>query len=456
MSVTFLPLGTTDEIGDACYLLEVDGTTLILDAGVHPQKEGVESLPSFQLASDRDPDAILISHCHLDHLGALPVALSHFPHARVLMSRASSNLAPAMLHHTVRVMERLQEEGAAGPPLYTHEDVDAISYVFQGMATDRPFPVDNLDNWGPVLKARFYDAGHILGAAGVWIEGPSGTLFYTGDTSAHAQEILPGAAYPESPVDLLITESTLGADPGAEERKRGEETRRFAQAITAVHHRGGSVLIPAFSLGRTQEMLALLHRLRENGRIPDVDIYTAGFGSVVSRLYDRTAHYTRRRDPGLRLGNLDLLPLPPGDVRKGPHLRHPSIVLVSSGMMAARTMSCRLAEVMLPEKRHGIFFVGYVDPEMPGYRVLTSGQGQRLRLSSDSPEISVQCQIERFYFSAHSSRRNLLHLVDRLNPRMVILVHAERGAKGWMRETIKARHPHMEVEVAEKGMEIEF
>ena len=428
----------------------------MLDAGVHPRKEGPESVPAFHMARGRDIDAILVTHCHLDHLGALPIALAHFPHASVFMSEASSVLAPVMLHHTVKVMHRMQSEGAPISPLYTHDHVDTVSHVFQGMKTDRTFPIFNLDKWTTELTARFYDAGHILGAAGIWVESLQGTVFYTGDTSAHDQEIIPGAVYPKHPVDVLIMETTLGASPSAEERTRKGEEHQFARAIQTVIDRDGSVLIPAFSLGRTQEMLALLHRLREKEHIPDVDIYTAGFGGSISHLYDRTARYTRRRDPSLRLRSLDVLPLPPGNITRGPHLRHPSIILVSSGMMAPGTMSYRLAETMLTSERHGIFFVGYVDPDMPGYRVLTAEKGQSLQLSPNAPEISVRCQIQRFHFSAHSNRHHLLNLVSRLTPRLVILVHGERGAAGWMRETIKMHNPNTDVVIAEKGTEIEF
>ncbi|MCZ6632900.1 MAG: MBL fold metallo-hydrolase [bacterium] len=454
MSATFLPIGTTDEIGDACYLLTLNGTTLMLDAGVHPQKEGWKSIPEFHLAEGRDIDAILISHCHLDHLGALPIALAHFPHASVLMSEASAVLAPVMLHHTASVMHRRQADGASEAPLYTHDQIDLIDYVFQGMKPHQPFPVFNLDKWDNDLQAQFFDAGHILGASGIWIQGPETTVFYTGDTAYHEQEILPGAKYPEGLVDVLITESTLGADPSAENNRRKDVVQHFARSITEVVQRDGNVLIPAFSLGRTQEMLATLHRLRNEDQIPDVDIYTAGFGDVVSNLYDRTVKYTRRRDPDLRLKNLDILSLPPGDVRRGAHLSRPSIILVSSGMMTEGTMSYRLAEVMLPDPRHGIFFVGYVDPDMPGYQILAHKNEETLQLVPEGPDIPVECTVQRFHFSAHSHRRHLLHLVDRLSPRQVILIHGERGAEGWLRESIQNQHPEIDVVIGEKGREI--
>lgn len=455
MSIKFQPVGTTHEIGDASYLLSLNGTTVLLDAGLHPRYDGADSMPDYRAVRDREVDAILVSHCHLDHLGALPTAHSYFPQASILMSEASVALAPAMLHHTASVMKRQHQEGGA-VPLYGHDDLELISYLFQGVKPETDFHVFNLEKWETGLSVRFYDAGHILGASGILFKSHAGTVFYTGDTSAHDQEILPGAVYPEDRIDVLIMETTLGADPTAEEKSRKAEEHRFAKNITQVIDQQGSVLIPAFSLGRTQEMLAMLHRLRDQSQIPDVEIYSAGFGEVVTDLYDHTARYTRRRDPDLRLRELDVRPLPPGDVRRGPHLRRPSIILVSSGMMAANTMSYKLAEVMLPDPRHGIFFVGYIDPDMPGYHVRTATRGKTLKLGPASRDITVQCQIEKFHFSAHSHRGNLLRIVEKLRPRQVILVHGERGAAGWMRETIKQHFPNTDIHIGEKGVEIDY
>lgn len=456
MSITFTPIGTTNEIGDASFLLSLNGSTVLLDAGIHPRKEGIDSMPNYQAAREHDVDAIFISHCHLDHLGSLPGALSHFPQASVLMSEASAALAPTMLQHTASVMKRQHRDESGPVPLYTHDDIDLISYVFQGVRPEHDFPVFNLEKWANDLTVRFYDAGHILGASGIWLESKDRTVFYSGDTCAQDQEIIPGAVYPDKPVDLLILEATLGADPSAEETSRQSEEKRFSKAIYDVIDNQGSVLIPAFSLGRTQEMLALLHRLREQGHIPDVEIYSAGFGEVISKFYDRTLRYTRRKNADLRLQDLDIRPLPRGDVRKGPHLQKPSIILVSSGMMAPHTMSYRLAEVMLPDPRHGIFFVGYTAPDMPGFQVRNAQKGHHLQLGPTSPEVQVQCHIDRFQFSAHSHRQHLLKVVDQLRPKHVILVHGEVGAAGWLREMIKRDFPKTDVTIAEQGVSIQY
>jgi predicted metal-dependent RNase len=213
------------------------------------------------------------------------------------------------------------------------------------------------------------------------------------------------------------------------------------------------VLIPAFSLGRTQEMLAMIHAMRDRGTVPDVEIYTAGFGEVLSQVYDQTAYTTRRMDPDMRLRELDIKPLP-RDCTRGPHLKQPSIIVVSSGMMAEHTMSFRMAEKMLPYDHHGIFFVGYIDPAMPGHRVINAHKGQILRMTDAGRAIPVACNIERFHFSAHSNRQQLMSLIEKLEPRWTLLVHGELEAEQWLEQEIKRRNIRTEVLIPEEQKKI--
>ncbi len=453
----FTVLGGGNEIGANAYLLEMDGTVMMLDAGVHPRRIGYESLPDFSRIDGRFVDALLLSHCHLDHLGALPVALRSAPHARVFMTRPSYDLAPEMLHSTVTVMERQRlEKGIREYPFYTHEDVEMVSYCFQGMGYERDFPICGTTSNAADVSCSFLDAGHILGAAGILLKGERETVFYTGDTSRADQEIIKGAVYPDDPVDTLILESTLGANVEAEGKRRSDEARNLARRITRVVERGGSVLIPAFALGRTQEMLATLHRLRAEGRMPDVEIFTAGLGRAVSHIYDRTARHSRRRDPDLKIDRLDIRALPPGDPAQGLHLKQPSVIVVSSGMMEARTLSHRIARAMLPDRRHAIFFVGYVDPNAPGYRVLNARPGDRILLDPEGEPVEVQCEVERFHFSAHADRQQLLRLVEEMTPSRVILVHGDAGAIQWMAEAIRDQQPWIEILTPTPGVEYDL
>ena len=196
MSIRYIGLGASGEIGDSAHYLDIEGTSVLLDAGVHPRYEGHESLPNYDRIRDVDLEAILVSHCHLDHLGSLPVALSYFPHARVFMSDAGAALAPVMLEHTVKVMER-----CASRPVSTSTHSTRSTTLTPCPTSSRHADGSNVPDLqhtsrGADLEARLYDAGHVLGAAGIWLRGNGQTIFYTSDTCAHDQEIIPGAIYP--------------------------------------------------------------------------------------------------------------------------------------------------------------------------------------------------------------------------------------------------------------------
>jgi Cft2 family RNA processing exonuclease len=136
--VNITNLNPDTDIGASAWLVEVDGHRILLDAGMHPKREGRDGLPLFGKAGNVEVDAIAISHCHHDHVGALPVACRHFPKAHVLMSELSYFLVERVLHNSVNVMTRQRDElGIREYPLYTHDEVDDIAPLFQGFKYNR-------------------------------------------------------------------------------------------------------------------------------------------------------------------------------------------------------------------------------------------------------------------------------------------------------------------------------
>src|ERR1043165_9105158 len=248
------------DIGASAWFVDLEGHRLLMDAGMHPKREGRAGLPSFKFIQDEEVEAIAISHCHHDHVGALPVALRYFPKAHVLMTELSYFIVERVLHNSVNVMSRQREElGIREYPLYTHDEVDDIAPIFQAFKCNREI------EWAAFEKSRagvrsptleFYDAGHALGAAGIMVRGEKQTLFYTGAVCFHDQTILKAARFEDIQADVLIMETTRGAREPRPGFTRAAEIDRLALAIANALERGGSVLIPVFALGRTQEILA--------------------------------------------------------------------------------------------------------------------------------------------------------------------------------------------------------
>jgi Cft2 family RNA processing exonuclease len=442
--VEFLSIGGGKLIGANSHYLCIDDIHVLLDTGIHPREEGYASLPSFDLLGDRSMDALFISHCHHDHLGALPLSIRNHPHARVFMTYASSYLYAIMLHNTVTVMNLLREEkGIREYPLFTHDDVDVIDYVVQGMKFNRSFPVYGHEQKVHALECRWLPAGHTLGAGGLLLKGREGTVFYTGDTCTRSQFLIRGAKYPDERVDVLLMECTLGGRD--ETARRKSEVDRLARIISDTSDRGGSVLIPAFALGKTQEMLWLVHRLKTRRQIPPVDVYVTGLGRMITRMYDLTVEWGHRVDEDFLFENVEYAVM---DTRKleerGLWLKRPSVIIASSGMMMENTPSYVLARRMIPEERHTICFVGYISPDSPSGVLSESQLGDPVGIYGEP--LTRLCRIEKLAFSGHSSREDLAQLVRNLRPLKVILLHGgSEQALEWMTNKIHQIDYRMDV-----------
>lgn len=460
----FVALGGTEEIGASCHFLHIDGTGILLDAGADPEQEGADSLPDLDLVRsrvDRWVDHVVVSHGHHDHIGSLPVAIKAFPHVLVHMTRPTRDLCEVLLPASAKLQrKRLMEGSSTAPPLFDVEELGAFSYLYLVHELERRFDLTGVRGRVPI-EGRLYDAGHVLGSAGLHltVETTRGdrTLFFTGDTGARAQAIIPGARYPEGPIDTLVMEATLGADPEAELATRRQEEIRFGQALRQVLGAGGSVLVPVFALGRGQEILALVDRFKRNGTIePDVPVFTAGLMRALSDVYDRSRFYSPRIDEAFQCGSVPQERLPRNPATVVSALDRPGIYVVGSGMMFERTMSNRIAQEMVEHDKHAVLLVGFARHDSPAHRLFDAalqrdgaGDGAvaepQITLEPLRGPQAVRCRVDRFRFSGHSHRRDLLGLVDRLQPKRVILVHGETRAREWMADNIRFFHPEIDV-----------
>ncbi|HET6569288.1 MAG TPA: MBL fold metallo-hydrolase [Rhodothermales bacterium] len=460
----FVALGDTDAIGASCHFLKIEDTGIVLDAGADPEQEGPDSLPRFDLIRDnpdRWVDHVVITHAHHDHIGALPVLLKEFPHALVHMTRATRQLADFLLPASARLQRRRQKEGTNPyEPLFSEEELEVHGYLYLAHDLDEAFDVTGIRSKVPV-KGTFYNAGHVLGAAGVLLTSERGErVFYTSDTSLRPQAILPGGDYPEGPVDVLILESTLGADEKAENTTRRTEEKRFEEAVLRVIGRGGTVLIPVFALGRAQEVLALIDRFKKRGKLAeDLPVYTAGSMRAVAEVYDQTRFITPRLDPGFQVFSVEQRRIPRSGAAKLNALAEPSIHVVSSGMMFERTLSNELAQGLVEDEKNAVLLVGFAKEDSPAHRLMEAaaqGKGTEVVLDSMVGPQPVNCDVERFRFSGHSHRRDLIRLVEMLGPKKVVLVHGETDARRWMADNIRFFYPDIEVFMPKIGEPLEL
>ena len=434
----------------------------MLDCGMHPKNTGEDALPDLKAIVGREVEAILISHAHQDHVGTLPVVMRRFPRARVFLTEATAEVGSVLLHNSVNVMTRQREEiGEMSYPLFTHRETDRASERWRwcpwrqriSIAGERA-PQREKD----ALTFEFFEAGHVLGSAGILVRAEGQTVFYTGDVNFDDQTIMQAAIFPEEKVDVLIMECTRGDHAKPAGWTRPGEEQRFAQALVNAFDRGACVLVPVFALGKTQEVLAMLYKFRRQSRMfsREFPIYIGGLSSKFTDIYDRRAQMTRRQLPRLQLVR-EVAPFILNDetVRDAP-LRPGRVYALSSGMMIPKTLSNVFARRLVENPRHSIFFVGYASPQSPAGLLREAGTGGEIALDPDKPPQRVRCKIEQFQFSAHATREALIEYAKKISPRKIVLVHGDPPAVEWMRATLSAELPDSEVIVPEPGVELEL
>jgi cleavage and polyadenylation specificity factor subunit 3 len=453
--IKFLPLGGASEIGANCYYLNITGTGIILDCGMHPQKIGLDSLPEFSLIEHLPVDNILITHAHQDHLMSLPFLVKRHPYVKIIATRQTRDLAELTLHNSVSIMKKdLNEHDKS--QIYTHEEIDLLLQTIDHKPMEEDFVVDGYNHESnESILASFYDAGHILGSASIMLKHGDRNIFYTGDINLSNQSLIRGSKLPKEKVDTLILECTYGATDSSSILNWPSEADRFAKEANKILNSGGSILIPVFALGKMQEILSTIWKLMVKNKLPTTEIYTGGIGTKISKTYDTNRYIVNMVDPEFKLRDIPLHGL--NEIENSEdYFKSPCIVVASSGMMIEGTASFNLSKRWIKQSNSAIFIVGYMEESTPGFKIATAVKGKKIRLTDFSEEEIVKCSIEKFRFSAHSKREELIEIARRLKPEKVILVHGDEDAIGWIGNKILTDFKGVRVFQAEIGKEIEI
>ena len=458
--IRFTNLTRDTEIGANSYFIEIGGKRLIVDSGMHPKNDGSEALPDWGAIEGEEMDAILISHTHQDHIGTLPVLMRRQPSAKIFMTYATSRLGEALLHNSVNVMTSQREEtGNTEYPLFTHRELDLGVHRWDAVPLNIPFGVDGerRQRTTDELTMEYFDAGHILGSAGIRLRAGGRTLFYTGDVNFKDQTLMRGAQFPSEGIDILVVETTRGDNPTGANADRATQEQQFIQGIADAFARGGSVLIPVFAIGKTQEVLTLIYEMKRDGRLAQsVQVYIGGLSTKMTMIHDELARSSPRQYEGLQL--LDVVA---PYVLGGKEAQHASpgqgkIFAISSGMMTEKTLSNFFARKFLEDERHSVFFVGYATPESPGGLLRAAQKGELVSLDKKQPPLRLSATVEKFDFSGHSTREELLEYILKVNAPTTVLVHGDGPAIEWFREQLAEKVPGMKVIVPPPGETLEL
>ncbi|MEM7012142.1 MAG: MBL fold metallo-hydrolase [Verrucomicrobiota bacterium] len=453
--IHFTNLAPANEIGGNSYLLEFGSCKVALDAGTHPKREGSDSLPRLSDLDYDELDAIFLTHAHLDHSGALPVMAREHPNARIFMSEATRELVDAMLHNSVNVMSSKREElGVIEYPFYTHRELDKIFPRFEFPRMGKSFyPSDHED-----VRCEFYDAGHILGAVATHFEWNGQTVLYTGDIHFENQTLTAAAQLPEGPIDTLIIETTRGDTPRDPGYTRAGEIAKLAESINTILERGGSVLIPVFAMGKTQELLLMLHELKQKDEIPrHAPVHIGGLSTKMTQIYDKLSDRVRRNYSGFKImQEVDITVATSRKRRRQVEYNPGSIYALSSGMMSENTVSNEFAGHIVSNPLAGILFVGYCDPDTPGGHILAAEQGDMIKLRKNAEPKELRCDVRKFDFSGHATRESICEYVVKTKPKNVVLIHGDEGALNWFKAELNQQLPESRIIIPKPGERLEL
>lgn len=416
-------LGGGSEVGASCLHIEMANTNLLIDAGM--RMHGDDPLPALGMLDDRkQPEAILVTHAHADHIGALPVVHSLFPDVPIYATPPTVDLMRIMMKDSFKILEQRCMELNTLPP-YTEAQVHSL------LESVLHFPARNELKIGN-LKITSYRAGHILGAVMFLIEGEGEQLFVTGDLSFKAGRTIPGAKVPNQiRPDVVIMESTYGNRAHTD---RSTEESRLAKHVAEVVSGGGFALIPAFALGRAQEVLLVLQDYMDKGLIPEFPIYVDGLVTPISRIYKNYPHFLKG-NVSHRIRNHGDVFLTEGRCKAVTPKERENVlngkkgcVVASSGMLTGGA-STWYAEKLVSDKKNAIFITGYQDEESPGKKLLNVANGVEEHLELNGTSYPVKCRIGKYGLSAHADAEEMNRFIQTLQPTYTLLVHGDDEAR---------------------------
>jgi Cft2 family RNA processing exonuclease len=426
LKLTFL--GGAESIGASSLLIEIDGRRWVADCGVRVRGSGAERLPDLGLLETGGaPTAVLVTHAHLDHIGALPILHQRYPLAAVYATAPTIALTRIQLLDSLRIME--EEATIDGElPLYSAATVESLLGRMVPVTPLRPF---RPEPDGP--EVTFFPSGHILGACSIGIEAREGRLFVSGDVSVDNQRTIPGMRPPRFRADVAVFESTYGKRLHA---ARAAEEDRLAETVAAAVAAGGKVLIPAFAIGRAQEVILILLRAQLLERIPVFPIHVDGLVRACSEVYSSFPWFLqstlRKRiekhgDPFF--GVLDTVRPVRSRAERAAIIAGPPAAIVSSSGMLSGGPSPYYARALLGEERNLIAITGYQDEESPGRRLLDAAEGRAETITIEGAEIRPAARIASYGLSGHASGSQIAALVRALDPADVLLVHGDAAAR---------------------------
>jgi len=468
LNLSVLHHGAADGVTGSCHRLRIGPEkSFLVDCGLF---QGQDAGPGDSLErhsvdfSVDDVLALVVTHVHIDHIGRLPYLLAAGYKGPIICSQPSAKLLPLVIEDALRV-------GFTRDRQLIQRFLDEVENRLQPLDYKQWHIL--LDDEQHTAKVRLQRAGHILGSAYLEFDvrghgtGSSERIVFSGDLGAPYAPLLP-APKPPQRADVVVLESTYG---DRRHEDRAHRRKRLKAAIEHALENQGTVIIPAFSIGRTQELLYELEGLIHSGKgtqWQDLEIIVdsplaARFNAVYRELktwWDAEAHTRLRagRHP-LNFDNLYTVDSHEEHLRTVDYLARtgrPAVVIAASGMAAGGRVVNYL-KAMLEDERHHVLFVGYQAHGTPGRAIQQAGQGGSVELEGET--LTIHAGVDSISgYSAHADQNDLLNFITRMRswPREVRLIHGEPRSQNALKEKLeaaaKARGHNLQVTLATTRM----
>ncbi len=443
--------GAAQTVTGSQHLLEINGTRLLLDCGLFQGRRAEAYERNLHFPFDpRSVDAVILSHAHIDHSGNLPNLVKSGFVGPVFATPATNSLADIMLRDSGHIQEydaqflnkkRLARGEPPVEPLYTQEDAAQVSEHF------RPIPYNQSFEPVPGVTARFIEAGHILGSAAVSLEieekGRKFRLWFSGDIGRYDLPILRDPVLPEGTEEYLIMECTYGDKAHEPVEAAFEE---FREVVTKTVRRGGKVIIPAFAVGRTQELVYCLNQMIDNRDLHPIPVFVDSPLAINAtevfeqhpECYDKETHafIRSRKHPALEFKTLSYT-RSVEESKAINNVKGPAIIISASGMAENGRILHHLRN-NIEDPKNTILIVSWQAPYTLGRRLAEKERqvkifGETFFRRADVATIGG--------LSSHAGQNLLLDyaLSARKNLKQVFLIHGEPRAANILQEKLKDR-----------------
>jgi metallo-beta-lactamase family protein len=460
-------LGAAQTVTGSMHLLETKTGNVLVDCGMFQGRREESRKKNSALPPEAvRADAALLTHAHIDHSGSLPTLVRSGFGGTIFATPATRDLCAYMLRDSARIQEGdaayLNKKFAHDPdwvkiePIYTEDDAIKALGLFTTVPYGKSFTVL------PGVTARFLDAGHILGSAEILVEvrenGAVRRIVFSGDLGRKGLPILRDPEIPGPPVDYVLMESTYGNRVHGDIHEMHDDLERVVKDTAA---RGGKLIVPAFAVGRTQEIIYSLNFLKQAGRLPDIPVFIDSPLSVnvteVFKLhpecYDlETRSFLEEHGEVFSFDGVRYI-TKVEDSMKLNDLRSPAIIIASSGMCEAGRILHHLRN-NVEDERNTIMIVGYQAQHTLGKRIVE--RRPRVRILGVERDLRAQVVVMNA-FSAHADKNDLMEFAvgcGRETTKHYFLIHGEPEQQDALRANMVQQG--MKTSVPAPGTEVEL